>query len=158
MAIPAYYNKEMARALPGQISDTSAYNVDGACVVNAPYILVGVAVQVEEMDAMGHKVIKGFGNGAIAYGVAARSHFQTTSASGEMLYEQGSGINVLTAGRVWIRVSDEQLEAQTFGTTVKLDAAGMAKKDGANVTGWTYTGDVTTFKGVKLAEIQLHQI
>lgn len=165
MAIPAYYQKEMARALPGQVSDTSAYNIDGACVVDESiFILCGVAVAVKEVDPMGHKVIENFANGKTAYGVAIRSHFATQGMYGiggslnEMMYLAETGINVMTAGRVWIRVSDANLQAQPFGTPVKLDENGHAKADGANVTGWTYTGDVTTFNGVKLAEIQLHQI
>lgn len=165
MAIPAFYQETMARALPGQVSDTSAYNIDGACVVaqGAP-ILCGVAVAVESVDSMGNKVIENFGNGKTAYGVAIRSHFATQGGMGiaggvtEMMYIVESGINVMTAGRVWVRVSDENLQAQPFGTPVKLDDNGHAKTDGANVTGWTYTGDTTEFKGVKLAEIQLHQI
>jgi hypothetical protein len=160
MAIPAYYQEDMARALPGQVSDTSAYNIDGACVVNeAGRILVGVGVQVVEV-VDGHKDVKQITNGGIPYGVAIRSHFQTTSANGEMFYEEASGINVMTAGRVWMRVSDENLVAQTYGTPVKLDVNGLANTGdgGVIVTGWTYTGDVTTFQGIKLAEVQLHQV
>lgn len=165
MAISAFYQEEMARAVPGQFADTSAYNIDGACVVaQAAPILCGVAVAVESVDHMGHKVIENFGNGKTAYGVAIRSHFATLGSMGlaggvsEMMYIPESGINVMTAGRVWIRVADETLQAQSFGAPVKLDDNGYAKADGANVTGWTYTGDTTTFKGVKLAEVQLHQI
>lgn len=154
--ISASYHAAMARALPGQVSDTSAYNIDGACVLEDGEILVGVAVQVKEVDALGHKVMKPMAGGGTPYGVAIRSHFQTTSKDGRMIYEVGSGINVMSAGRVWMVSEDTQ--AKTFGTPVKLTVEGKVKSDGAVVTGWTYTGEFTTFQDLKLSEVQLHQI
>lgn len=154
--ISASYHVAMARALPGQVSDTSAYNIDGACVLEDGEILVGVAVQVKEVDALGHKVMKPMADGGTPYGVAIRSHFQTTSKDGRMIYEVGSGINVMSAGRVWMVSEDTQ--AQTFGAPVKLTVEGKVKSDGAVVTGWTYTGEFTTFQDLKLSEVQLHQI
>ena len=72
MAIPATYRVEMSRALPGQVSDTSAYNIDGACVLDGDVnILVGVAVQHGGVDAMGNKLIKPMASDGSAYGVAA---------------------------------------------------------------------------------------
>lgn len=158
--ISASYHVEMARALPGQVSDTSAYNIDGACVLDEGDILVGVAVQVKEVDPMGHKVMKPMAEGGTPYGVAIRSHFQTTSKDGRMIYEAGGGINVMTAGRVWMVTKDTQ--AQTLGAPVKLDTDGQVKNDGTVVTGWTHTGDFTTFgeapNKINLAEVQLHQL
>lgn len=161
--INASYAVAMAYALPGQVSDTSAYNIDGACVFDdeaAADILVGVAVQVKEVDPMGHKVMKSMADGGTPYGVAIRSHFQTVSKSGQMVYEPGSGINVMTAGRVWMVTEDES--AQTFGAPVKLTVEGKVKSDGAVVTGWTYTGQFTTWgdapNAINLAEVQLHQL
>lgn len=154
--ISASYHVAMARALPGQVSDTSAYNIDGACVLDEGEVLVGVAVQVKEVDALGHKVMKPMAGGGTPYGVAIRSHFQTTSKDGRMIYEVGSGINVMSAGRVWMVSEDTQ--AQTFGVPVKLTVEGKVKSDGAVVTGWTYTGEFTTFQDLKLSEVQLHQI
>lgn len=154
--ISASYHVAMARALPGQVSDTSAYNIDGACVLDEGDILVGVAVQVKSVDAMGHKVMKPMAGGGTPYGVAIRSHFQTTSKDGRMIYEAGGGINVMTAGRVWMVSEDTQ--AQTFGSPVKLTEEGKVKSTGAVVTGWTYTGDYTTFGDLKLSEVQLHQL
>ena len=154
--ISASYHVAMSRALPGQVSDTSAYNIDGACVLEDGDILVGVAVQVKEVDAIGHKVMKPMAGGGTPYGVAIRSHFQTTAKDGRMIYEAGGGINVMTAGRVWMVTEDAQ--AQTFGAPVKLTEQGVVKSDAAVVTGWTYTGDYTTFQDLKLAEVQLHQL
>lgn len=154
--IGASYNIEMARALPGQVSDTSAYNIDGACVLNDGEILVGTAVQVKEIDSFGDKVVKQVQSGGTPYGVAIRSHFQTTAKDGRMIYENESGINVMTTGRCWMITEDTG--AQTFGTAVKLTDQGVVKSDGDVETGWTYTGDFTKFGDIKLAEVQLHQI
>lgn len=159
--INAAYAVAMAYALPGQVSDTSAYNIDGACVVDdeaAAVIKPGYAVTVKSVDAEGHKVIQALG--AKAYGVAIRSHAYTENVNGEMVYIQGGGINVMTHGRIWVVTKDEA--AQTFDTPVKLTAAGEADAEAGTVaTGWTYTGQFTVWgegsTAVNLAEIQITQ-
>lgn len=160
--IPAYYQSEMAAALPGQVSDTSAYNIDGACVVDGDAdILVGVAVQIASVDPLGHKLILGMAAGKKPYGIAIRSHFQTDSSGANMVYKSGSGINVMTKGRVWMRSSDATLTAQAYGTPLKIDVNGLANTSAEQTnieTSWVYTGSVTTFKGIKLAEVQLLQV
>lgn len=159
--IGAYYAVAMSHALPGQVSDTSAYNIDGACVLSGSDILVGVAVQVESVDEGGHKVMKPMAEGGTPYGVAIRSHFQTTSKYGQMIYEEGGGINVMTSGRCWMVSKDAS--QQTFGAPVKLNTDGeVDSAAGAIVTGWTYTGGYTTWgtggAAIKLSEVQLHQL
>lgn len=158
MAINASYVSEMAAALPGQVSDTAKYNIDGACVLDGDKnILVGVAVAVKSVEAFqGHKLIEPMAEGKTPYGVAIRSHFQTTSPAGAMIYEAGGGINVMTAGRVWMITTDDS--AQTFGAPVKLDKDGQVANGGAVVTGWTYAGGYTKWGDIKLAEVQLHQL
>ncbi|HAK2374313.1 TPA: hypothetical protein H1940_004744 [Salmonella enterica] len=151
--IPASYHFAMARALPGQVSDTSAYNIDGACILDDGDILVGVAVQIKSVDSMGHKIMKPMAAEGTPYGVAIRSHFQTISKDGRMCYEAGGGINVMTSGRVWMVSEDAQ--AQTCGAPVKLDEDGAVNANGAIETRWTYTGDYTMFGTIKLAEVQL---
>lgn len=159
MAIPAYYQKNMARALPGQVSDTSAYNIDGACVLNTPdglSILVGVAVAHGGVDAMGNKIIKPISVGAAAYGVAIRSHFQTTGENGRMVYENNGGINVMTEGRVWMLAVDSQT-APAYDTPIKIknDSGKVDTTDGEIETDWVATGDFTEFQGLKLVEVKL---
>lgn len=158
--ISASYHVAMARALPGQVSDTSAYNIDGACVLenaagnqNKP-VFVGVAVQHGGVDAMGNKLIKPMAASGKAYGVAIRSNFQTTSKDGRMVYKAGSGINVMTKGRVWM-LSVES-EAPAFKTAIKLDDSGQVDlTSGLIETTWIATGDFTEFQGLKLVEVQL---
>lgn len=155
MAISASYRVEMSRALPGQVSDTSAYNIDGACVLDGDVnILVGVAVQHGGVDAMGNKKVKPMASGGKAYGVAIRSHFQTTSASGRMMYEAGGGINVMTEGRVWMVAKDET--APAYQTQIKLTEDGEVDTTSGTIeTDWVATGDFTEFQDLKLVEVKL---
>lgn len=161
--IGASYFAVMSRALPGQVSDTSAYNIDGACVLeNAAgnqnqSVFVGVAVQHGGVDAMGNKLIKPMAASGKAYGVAIRSHFQTTSADGRMIYESGGGINVMTEGRVWMLAKDAS--APTFGTTIKLSDDGQVDTASGTIeTNWIATGDFTKFQDLKLVEVQVQKV
>lgn len=159
MAISAFYQKSMARALPGQISDTSAYNVDGACVLTTTDglpILVGVAVQHDGVDAWGNKKMKPFsGAGSKAYGVAIRSHFQTVDNNGRASYENGGGINVMTEGRVWMLSREDS--APAYGAPVKLEQdSGVVDLDSGQIeTNWITTGDFTKFGDLPLVEVQV---
>ena len=161
--IGASYFAVMSRALPGQVSDTSAYNIDGACVLeNAEgnqnkNIFVGVAVQHGGVDAMGNKLIKPMAASGKAYGVAIRSHFQTTSSDGRMIYESGGGINVMTEGRVWMLAKDAT--APAFGTTIKLSDDGQVDTTSGTIeTNWIATGDFTKFQDLKLVEVQVQKV
>ncbi|WPJ55735.1 hypothetical protein RCIP0096_00006 [Klebsiella phage RCIP0096] len=159
--IGATYHEHMARALPGQWGDTSKYNIDGACVVGkldggkVGDIYVGAAVQHGGVDAMGNKLIKPMAASGKAYGVAIRSHFQTVSKNGRMVYEDGSGINVMTEGRVWMLRDKDEKTAPTFGAAVKLDENGFVKNEGSIDTAWTFTGDYTAFGDLQLVEVQV---
>lgn len=169
----SYYG-EMPYALPGQVSDTSRYNIDGACVFNPEasqpqFITCGVAVKVGDVDSDGVKEIKpisGGTEGQKAYGVAIRSHFATTTSGNKMVYTPGDGINVMTAGRVWM-VTDDKALTVSFGGAVYIDPKdGTCTKESTTnkiSTSWTYTGGKTTVKGAKetdniyLLEVQLRQ-
>lgn len=159
MAISASYRVEMSRALPGQVSDTSAYNIDGACVLDGSVnVLVGVAVQHGGVDAMGNKLIKPMASSGKAYGVAIRSHFQTEAADGRMVYVPGGGINVMNEGRVWMLAVDGQTK-QPYGTAIKIEES-TGKVDTTSGTAepnWIATGDFTEFNGLKLIEVQVKQ-
>lgn len=157
--IGATYHEHMARALPGQWGDTSKYNIDGACVLETADglpILVGVGVKHGGVDSWGNKIIKPItGASDVAYGVAIRSHFQTVSKNGRMVYEDGSGINVMTEGRVWMLRDKDEKTAPTFGAAVKLDENGFVKNEGTINTAWTFTGDYTAFGDLQLVEVQV---
>lgn len=155
--ISASYHVAMARALPGQVSDTSAYNIDGACVLDGDAgstIYVGVGVQHGRVSASGEKLIKAMAASGNAYGVAIRSNFQTTSKDGRMVYEAGSGINVMTKGRVWMLSVESK--APAFKKPIKLNNSGQVDlTSGLIETTWIATGDFTEFQGLKLVEVQL---
>ena len=156
--ISASYHVAMARALPGQVSDTSAYNIDGACVLDGDAgstIYVGVGVQHGGViSASGEKLIKAMAASGNAYGVAIRSNFQTTSKDGRMVYEAGSGINVMTKGRVWMLSAESK--APAFKIPIKLNDSGQVDlTSGLIETTWIATGDFTEFQGLKLVEVQL---
>lgn len=159
MAIPAYYQKNMARALPGQVADTSAYNIDGACVLNTEggkSIFVGVAVKHGGVDAMGNKIIKPITSASDhAYGVAIRSHFQTTGENGRMVYEDGGGINVITEGRVWMITSEAVAPAYDTPIKIKADTGFVDTAAGEIETDWIATGDFTKFQDLNLVEVKL---
>jgi hypothetical protein len=116
---------------------------------------VGAAVQHGGVDAMGNKLIKPMKASGKAYGVAIRSHFQTVSKNGRMVYENGGGINVMTEGRVWMLLNKSERTAPTFGAVVKLGTDGTVKSDGAIETTWTFTGDYTAFGDLQLVEVQV---
>lgn len=161
----ASYYEEMSAAVAGQVSDTSRYNIDGACVVanDVSEILVGVAVQAEIDNQInivqngGHLVIRPMDNTGKSkvYGFTIRSHYQTVShINGEMVYEGGSAVNVITIGRVWVRCA-AGTKAE-FGTPVKVNAEGLVDDAGTiDTNGVTFTGSKTKFGNVDLVEIQL---
>lgn len=169
MGISASYHKEMSIALPGQVSDTSRYNIDGACVVDnandgtpAVDVKVGHAVRVVHVDTDGVKQIQQIAQTSeVPYGVAIRSHFQTEADDGSMVYKANGGINVITVGRVWMVYGGSDDTAPGFGGHVRVNAQGQAVKDSessAKETGWSFTGAMTKFDKLKLVEVQLHQI
>lgn len=161
MAISATYKKHMAKALPGQVSDTSRYNIDGATVLGGTKpIWCGQAVHVEQVFADGVKEVQHMVENKAPYGVAIRSHFATvTTQTGDMAYGVGDGVNVMTVGRVWLRA--EKDFTPTFGSPVFLTVDGLAKETqdgGITPTGWTYAGGKTQFGDIHLLEVQLHQM
>lgn len=153
MAINSSYAVEMGIALPGMLSDTSAYNVDGACACDGD-VPVGVAVSVTETFPVdGYKVVKVVADGAVAYGVAMRSHYQSPTG----VYESGDAINVVSHGRIWM-VCDDTTAPGVFNAPVKLVAGtGHVAAAGTINTGWTFAGGFTKWKDVNLVEVQLTQ-
>lgn len=152
MAIPATYSARRAVALPGQISDTSLYNVDGACAASGD-IVVGRAVRVTSAQPVdGHKVVAAPGADGAVYGVAVISH----AYAPEGKYDDGSAINVLTHGRVWVECMDSTAPT-TFGAAINFNADGRAQAAGAINSGWTFAGGFTKVGGVNIIEVQLTQ-
>lgn len=128
-------------ALAGMVSDTSLYNIDGACVVGgAAPIPVGTVVGVTSAQPVdGHKVVAATGITADnVLGVVVRSHYETPDGTARV----NEAVNVMTHGRIWVRTSLDS--APTFGAPVLVSATGLVEEAGAVATGWTFAGGFVT--------------
>ena len=124
-------------ALAGMISDTSLYNIDGACVVGgAAPIPVGTVVKFSTAQPVdGHKIVEATGlTTGNALGVVVRSHYETPDGTARV----NEAVNVMTHGRIWVRSS--LTSAPTFGAPVMVAATGVVEDSGAVETGWTFAG------------------
>ena len=124
-------------ALAGMISDTSLYNIDGACVVGgATAIPVGTVVKFTTAQPVdGHKIVEASGLvTGNALGVVVRSHYETPDGTARV----NEAVNVMTAGRIWVRSS--LTSAPTFGAPVLVSATGLVEDSGAVATDWTFAG------------------
>ena len=124
-------------ALAGMISDTSLYNIDGACVVGgSDAIPVGTVVKFTTAQPVdGHKIVEASGLvTGNALGVVVRSHYDTPDGTARV----NEAVNVMTHGRIWVRSS--LTSAPTFGAPVLVSAAGLVEDTGAVETGWTFAG------------------
>lgn len=124
-------------ALAGMVSDTSLYNIDGACVVGgAAPIPVGTVVKFTTAQPVdGHKTVEASGlTTGNSLGVVVRSHYETPDGTARV----NEAVNVMTHGRIWVRTT--LAAAPTFGTPVLVSATGVVETSGAVETGWTFAG------------------
>lgn len=142
-------------ALAGMVSDTSLYNIDGACVVGgAAAIPVGTVVGVTSTQPVdGHKVVAATGITADnVLGVVVRSHYETPDGTARV----NEAVNVMTAGRIWVRTTITA--APAFGAPVSVSATGtvVASDDaGAIETGWSFAGGFIPNTGTKPQELSV---
>lgn len=124
-------------ALAGMISDTSLYNIDGACVVGgSDAIPAGTVVKFTTAQPVdGHKIVEATGlTTGNALGVVVRSHYETPDGTARV----NEAVNVMTHGRIWVRSS--LASAPTFGAPVLVSATGLVEDSGAVATDWTFAG------------------
>ena len=124
-------------ALAGMVSDTSLYNIDGACVVGgSDAIPVGTVVKFTTAQPIdGHKIIEASGlTTGNSLGVVVRSHYETPDGTARV----NEAVNVMTHGRIWVRSG--LTSAPTFGAPVLVSATGLVEDSGAVETGWTFAG------------------
>lgn len=144
--------KTRSIALAGMISDTSLYNVDGACVLTtgSPVAAGTVVGVVSSQPVDGHKVVGvPVSSDVPPYGVAIRSAYEAADGT----YKPQEAINVISAGRVWVRTTLSA--APKVGDAMFVDAqgrvvAGPAGSEGAApyATDWTAAGGfVTAYAG-----------
>ena len=126
-------------ALAGMISDTSLYNIDGACVVGgATAIPVGTVVKFTTAQPVdGHKIVEASGLvTGNALGVVVRSHYETPDGTARV----NEAVNVMTNGRIWVRTDISSASDVVFGAPVKVSTTGIVQKEGTVETGWTFAG------------------
>ena len=126
-------------ALTGMISDTSLYNIDGACVVGgAAPIPAGTVVKFTTAQPVdGHKIVEATGlTTGNALGVVVRSHYETPDGTARV----NEAVNVMTHGRIWVRTDISAATDAVFGAPVKVSATGIVQKEGTVETGWTFAG------------------
>ena len=126
-------------ALAGMVSDTSLYNIDGACVVGgtAP-IPAGTVVKFTTAQSVdGHKTVEATGlTAGNALGVVVRSHYETPDGTARV----NEAVNVMTHGRIWVRTDISAATDVVFGAPVKVSATGIVQKEGTVETDWTFAG------------------
>ena len=126
-------------ALAGMISDTSLYNIDGACVVGgATAIPAGTVVKFSTAQPVdGHKIVEASGLvTGNALGVVVRSHYETPDGTARV----NEAVNVMTHGRIWVRTDISAATDVVFGAPVKVSETGIVQKAGTVDTGWTFAG------------------
>lgn len=155
-------------ALAGMVSDTSLYNIDGACVVGGESpIPVGTFVGVTSAQPVdGHKVVglpAVTGSAVKPYGVVVKSHYETPDGTARV----NEAVNVMTHGRIWVRTT--LTAAPAFGSKVYVNASGVVAAKAATTTwetGFTFAGGYIANTGTDpqnksadgaLVEVQLIQ-
>ena len=153
-------------ALAGMISDTSLYNIDGACVVGgATAIPAGTFVKFTTAQPVGgHKTVEASGiTAGNSLGVVVRSHYDTPDGAARV----NEAVNVMTHGRIWVRTT--LASAPVFGGKVFVNESGVVVAEAAGTTwdtGFTFAGGYIANTGTDpqnlsvdgaLVEVQLIQ-
>lgn len=144
----AYENLFLRPACPGNISDTSTYNIDGACVAQGD-IGFGSAVQVVGI-VDGVKVVAALPDGGTPYGIAFRSQYE--HLSGKIL--DGEVCNVVSHGRVWTLTSLG--EAPSLFSKLQFGSGGVVT-GGSGSAGWTFAGGFVKHEDGYIIEVQVKQ-
>lgn len=144
----AYENLYLRPACPGNLSDTSTYNIDGACVAQGD-IEFGAAVQVVGI-VDGMKVVTALADGGTPYGIAFRSKYE--HLSGKIL--DGEVCNVVSHGRAWALTSLD--EAPGLFSKLEFGTGGVVT-GGAGSVGWTFAGGFVKHEDGHIIEVQVKQ-
>ena len=146
--IMAYENLMLRPACPGNLSDTSNYNIDGACVAQGD-IEFGAAVQVIGI-VDGVKVVTALTDGGTPYGIAFRSQYE--HLSGKIL--DGEVCNVVSHGRMWTLTSLD--EAPGLFSKLQFGSGGVVT-GGSGSVGWTFAGGFVKHEDGYIIEVQVKQ-
>jgi hypothetical protein len=158
-------------ATAGMLSDTSLYNIDGACVMGtvAAPVQVGSFVSVTRDTAPAgviggsgqYKVLAAAATEAAAYGVLVRSSYESETGA----YVSQSPANVLSAGRIWARATAAVTAATVIGAAVTIVNGEVTALGAAAATAGTritfaggYIPAAESPDGVPLVEVQVRQM
>lgn len=143
-----YENLMLRPACPGNLSDTSNYNIDGSCVAKGD-IEFGAAVKVVGI-VDGVKVVSTLTDGATPYGIAFRSQYE--HLSGKIL--DGEVCNVVSHGRMWTLTSLD--EAPALFSKLQFGSGGVVTGSSGSV-GWTFAGGFVKHEDGYIIEVQVKQ-
>lgn len=144
----AYENLMLRPACPGNLSDTSTYNIDGSCVAQGD-IEFGAAVQVVGI-VDGVKVVKALADGGTPYGIAFRSQYE--HLSGKIL--DGEVCNVVSHGRIWTLTSLD--ESPALFSKLQFGSGGVVTGSSGSV-GWKFAGGFAKHDDGYIIEVQVKQ-
>nr|DAT48319.1 MAG TPA: Scaffolding protein SbcC like [Caudoviricetes sp.] len=144
----AYENLMLRPACPGNLSDTSNYNIDGSCVAQGD-IEFGSAVKVIGIVG-GVKVVSTLTDGETPYGIAFRSQYE--HLSGKIL--DGEVCNVVSHGRMWTLTSLD--EAPALFSKLQFGSGGVVTGSSGSV-GWTFAGGFVKHEDGYIIEVQVKQ-
>lgn len=156
------YGSLINPAMPGILSDTGDYNIDGTCFVSDTdkFAVCGKIAWAKFIPDGQYKEISTAFDGIyhIPYGVVARSQYDCdVDKYGLSGYKPGEPVSLVTHGRVWV-ISQNIDQPPVFGSPVHVARDGTASKGGTQVNGWVYTGGWEKWNGnYFIVEIQLKQ-
>lgn len=151
-----YGNMRLKCACPGMISDTSEYNIDGACVVAlGRRAYVGTPVAVTGI-VEGVKMVGTVNDDETPYGIVMRDQltFVEVDDEGRIYVPEGEPLSIVSHGRVWCEAKDGY--DPQFMDKLKI-GGGVFDSAGAISTNWTFAGGKEKFDGVNIIEVQTLQ-
>lgn len=140
--IKASYTVHRSKAYAGMHADTSAYNIDGTCCAGVDKLPVGVFVALDPAGGVvdGHKVVTNVIDTAASNPNLVGATLMSHAYSPEGVYDEGSAVNVMTAGRIWVLCAKSLSDAaKAFNVQVNINAKGEVVNSGAGAIGTVYT-------------------
>lgn len=144
--IQASYTSERGKAYAGMLADTSLYNVDGTCCAGVDKLPVGVIVALDKTQKVvdGHKVVTSTIDVAAANPNLIGATLMSHAYSPDGTYDEGSAVNVVTHGRIWVLCAKALTEAnRAFNMQVHITNKGVVTNPGSGnlPTVYTTTGE-----------------
>lgn len=155
------YGSLINPAMPGVISDTGDYNIDGTCFVGGKgkFVMCGKIAWAKIVDRFYKEIDTSFDSVYhIPYGVVLRSQYDCSIDKDHLSgYRSGDAASLVTHGRAWV-ISQNIDQAPKYGDPVHVARDGTASKGGTLVNGWYYTGGWYKWNGnYFIVEVQINQ-